>query len=198
METTSQTPVAASSPSAAIWPYQLRSVLGTFIKYAILLLVLLIVLFPIYWMVNTSFKNRLELTTYPPTLFPQDFTWFNYQDAFTNNQIPRYVLNSVIVVSISTFISLVMGTLAGYSLARFPFTPRFKENISFWILSTRMVPPIVTIIPVFLIFKDLHILNSYPGLIIVYTGFTLPFSTWMMRAFVREVPVDLEEAAMVD
>ncbi len=198
MESTSTQTVVPALPVTGIWRYQLRATFGALIKYGLLIFIMLIVLFPIYWMVNTSFKNRLELTTYPPTLFPQDFTWFNYQDAFTNNQIPRYVLNSVIVVSISTFFSLVMGTLAGYSLARFPFTPRFKENISFWILSTRMVPPIVTIIPVFLIFKDLHILNSYPGLIIVYTGFTLPFSTWMMRAFIRDVPADLEEAAMVD
>jgi multiple sugar transport system permease protein len=182
----------------AVWPYKLRALVGTVIKYALLIFIMLVVLFPIYWMVNTSFKTRIELTTYPPTLFPQNFIWSNYQDAFTHSDIPRYVVNSVIVVGVSTFISLILGTLAGYSLARFPFTPRFKENVSFWILSTRMIPPIVTIIPVFLIFKNLHILNSYLGLIIVYTGFTLPFTTWMMRAFVREVPVDLEEAAMVD
>jgi multiple sugar transport system permease protein len=108
------------------------------------------------------------------------------------------MLNSVIVVTSSTAVALVFGSLAGYSLARFPMSPRFRENISFWILSTRMIPPIVTIIPIFLIFKNLHLLNTYLGLGIVYTGFALPFAVWMMRAFIQEVPVDLEEAALVD
>ncbi len=198
MATSSELTAVESYPTPAAWRYKLRAILGTVIKYVLLICIMVVVLFPIYWMVITAFKTRLELTTYPPTLFPQTFVLDNYRDAFTNSEIPRYLLNSVIVVSISTFISVIFGTLAGYSLARFPFTPKFKENISFWILSTRMIPPIVTIIPVFLIFKDLHILNTYQGLIIVYTGFTLPFTTWMMRAFVREVPVDLEEAAMVD
>jgi multiple sugar transport system permease protein len=173
-------------------------IVGTVIKYAILLLIMVIVLFPIYWMVITSFKGRLELTTYPPTLFPQNLILDNYRDAFSGSDIPRYMLNSVIVVGVSTLISLLFGTLAGYSLARFPFTPTFKRQISFWILSTRMIPPIVTIIPIFLIYRNLQLLNTYTGMIIVYVGFTLPFTTWMMRAFVREVPVDLEEAAMVD
>jgi multiple sugar transport system permease protein len=168
-------------------------------KYLVLAFIVITVLFPIYWMVITSFKTRLELTGLTPTLFPHNFTWENYQNAFVGKDFPKYMLNSAVVVVISTGLSLVMGSLAGYSLARFPlFSTKFKENLSFWILSTRMIPPIVTIIPIFLIFKDLKLLNSYLGLIIVYTGFTLPFATWMMRAFIQEVPIDLEEAALVD
>jgi multiple sugar transport system permease protein len=178
--------------------FEWSNIIGTAIKYAVLLLIMVIVLFPIYWMVITSFKGRLELTTYPPTLFPKNIILDNYRDAFSDSDIPRYMLNSVIVVGVSTLISLFFGTLAGYSLARFAFTPTFKRQISFWILSTRMIPPIVTIIPIFLIYRNLQLLNTYAGMIIVYVGFTLPFTTWMMRAFVREVPVDLEEAAMVD
>ncbi len=178
--------------------FEWSNIIGTAIKYAVLLLIMVIVLFPIYWMVITSFKGRLELTTYPPTLFPKNIILDNYRDAFSDSDIPRYMLNSVIVVGVSTLISLFFGTLAGYSLARFALTPTFKRQISFWILSTRMIPPIVTIIPIFLIYRNLQLLNTYAGMIIVYVGFTLPFTTWMMRAFVREVPVDLEEAAMVD
>jgi multiple sugar transport system permease protein len=95
-------------------------------------------------------------------------------------------------------LSLIAGSLAAYGLARFPMSRGFRNNISFWILSTRMVPPIVTIIPIYLLFVNLHWLNSYHALIIVYTGFALPFTTWMMRAFIQELPVDLEEAALVD
>lgn len=174
-----------------------RRVLSVLGKYLLLLLILFVTLFPLYWMVITSFKTRLELTTYPPTLFPQNFILDNYRTAFSSD-IPRYMLNSVIIVSSATLISLVFGTLAGYSLARFPFTPAFKKNASFWILSTRMIPPIVTVIPIFLIFRDLRLLNTHQGLIILYTGFSLPFTTWMMRAFLRDIPVELEESAMVD
>jgi len=198
MATSPETSAVPAYTASAAWRHELRKMIGIAIKYTLLILIMLVVLFPIYWMVITAFKTRLELTTYPPSLFPQTAIWDNFRDAFTNSDIPIYILNSVIVVSGSTFISLLLGTLAGYSLARFPFTPSFKENVSFWIISTRMIPPIVTIIPIYLIFRDLHILNSHLGLVIVYTGFTLPFTTWMMRAFVRDIPVELEEAAMVD
>jgi multiple sugar transport system permease protein len=186
------------TPQVSTPQVALSDILRSALKYLMLLLIVVAVLFPIYWMVITAFKTRLELTSYPPTLFPQTIITDNFKEAFTGSQIPRYMLNSVIIVGISTFISLIFGTLAGYSLARFHFTPKFKRNISFWILSTRMIPPIVTVIPVFLIFRDLSLLNTYTGMIIVYVGFTLPFTTWMMRAFIRDVPVDLEEAAMVD
>lgn len=167
------------------------------LKYGALLLILALILFPIYWMVMTSFKTRLELTS-APTFYPQLFTWENYQKAFQFRDFPRYMLNSAIVVGVSTLISLTLGTMAGYSLARFRFPGRVREDIAFWILSTRMAPPIVAIIPIFLLFRDLRLLNTYTGLVIIYTGFGLPFVTWMMRAFIQEVPAELEEAAMVD
>jgi len=178
--------------------YRLRNILSSLIKYLTLAVILVIVLFPIYWMVVTGFKTRLELTGTRPTWFPQIFTLENYFKAFGGRSFPQYMLNSIVVVSISTVLSLIAGSLAAYALARFPMSRGFRNNVSFWILSTRMVPPIVTIIPIYLLFVNLHWLNSYRALIIVYTGFALPFTTWMMRAFIQEVPVDLEEAALVD
>jgi multiple sugar transport system permease protein len=178
--------------------YRLKEILLAVLKYLTLAIIVIIVLFPIYWMVITAFKTRLELTGTVPTLFPQIFTWQNYRNAFQDRGFPRYMLNSAIVVSVATIISLFAGSLAGYSLARFPFSKNFRSNMSFWILSTRMIPPIVTIIPIFLTYKALHLLNTYTGLIIIYTGFALPFATWMMQTFIQDVPVDLEEAAMVD
>jgi multiple sugar transport system permease protein len=178
--------------------FRVRQVMATLLRYIVIALILGVVLFPIYWMVITSFKVRLELTSNPPTFFPNTFTLENYQKAFAFSGFPRYMLNSAVVVIAATLISLVLGSLAGYSLARFSFRGRFRENVSFWILSTRMIPPIVAIIPIFLLFRDLQLLNSYPGLIIVYIGTSLPFVIWMMSTFISEVPVDLEEAAMID
>jgi multiple sugar transport system permease protein len=168
------------------------------LRYLVLLGIVIVILFPIYWMVITSFKTRLELTLPTPTFWPQQFTWENYVNAFARREFPRYVLNSAVVVGISTLLALVLGSLAGYALARFQFPGNLRENLAFWILSTRMIPPIVTIIPIFLVFRNLHLLNTYLGLTIVYTGFSLPFVTWMMRAFIAEVPVELEEAALID
>lgn len=168
------------------------------LKYVVIVGVVIVVLFPIYWMVITSFKTRLELTATTPTFWPQTFTWENYVKAFAQREFPRYMLNSVIVVGVSTLLSLIIGSLAGYALARFRFPGNLRQHLAFWILSTRMIPPIVTIIPIFLVFRNLQLLNTHLGLIIVYTGFSLPFVTWMMRAFIADVPVDLEEAAMVD
>jgi multiple sugar transport system permease protein len=95
-----------------------------------------------------------------PSFYPHLFTWENYQKAFQFRNFPRYMLNSAIVVVVSTLISLTLGTLAGYSLARFRFPGKLREGFAFWILSTRMVPPIVSIIPIFLLFRYLQLLNT--------------------------------------
>ena len=105
-------PTATGYSLAPAWTYEVRAILGTILKYLVLVVIMLIALFPIYWMVITAFKSRLELTTYPPTLFPANPIWDNFHDAFTTGDIPRYILNSVAVVSISTFISMLFGTLA--------------------------------------------------------------------------------------
>ena len=107
-------------------------------------------------------------------------------------------LNSVIVSTCSTLIALVLGLPAAYGLARFPWPRDWSRSISFWILSNRMLPPIVTIIPLFLMLREVHLLNSLTGLMLVDVAFNLPFVVWMMRGFVEELPREIEEAAMLD
>jgi multiple sugar transport system permease protein len=110
----------------------------------------------------------------------------------------KYALNSLVIAVSTTVISVVLGTLAGYALARFHYPGRWRHQISFWILSTRMMPPIVTIIPLYLAFNYLNMLNTKPAVVIAYTAFNLPFATWMMKSYFQDLPVELEEAAMVD
>jgi multiple sugar transport system permease protein len=168
------------------------------VKYVILAAIVAVIMFPIYWMVTTSFKVKLELITYPPTLWPEVFTWENYRFALRGRDFATFVRNSVIVVSAGTALAVVVGALAGYSLARLPMSRRFRNNAAFFILSTRMTPAMVAIVPFFTLYKNLGWLNTLHGLIVAYTCAALPFAVWMMQSFIQEIPPDLEEAAMVD
>jgi len=168
------------------------------LRQMILIAALIAFLFPIYYMVSSSFKTRLELFQEPPTVFPAKISVDGYIDLFANRQFGRALFNSLFIVAVSVTISIAVGTLAAYSLARFRLPWKLNSLLAFWILSTRMLPPIVTIVPVYQIISSLHLLNTYTGLIIVYVAFSLPFAVWMMRSFIVEIPPEMEEAALVD
>lgn len=195
-DTRSVMPVSSTSPTAHLKPFSVRSKRA--LRHAILIAAMLAFLFPIYYMVTSSIKTNLELFQNPPTLIPQRPTLDSYHDLFANRQFGRAMLNSLIIVSISVTLSVAIGTLAAYSLARFRLPWNLNAVLAFWILSTRMLPPIVTIVPVYQIINSLRLVNTYTALIIVYVAFSLPFAIWMMRSFIAEIPVDLEEAALVD
>jgi multiple sugar transport system permease protein len=161
-------------------------------------LALLITLFPIYWIAANSFKYDIDIFSVPPQWVPANPTLKHYDAAFVQRPFLTYALNSLIVAVSTTIVSVVFGTLAGYALARFQYPGKWRYQISFWILSTRMMPPIVTIIPLYIAFNYLGMLNTKPAVIVAYTAFNLPFATWMMKSYFQDLPVELEEAAMVD
>ncbi len=154
-------------------------------------------LVPVYWMINTSLKTQVEVFASPPTLYPQKAVLENYVSLFTRRNLGAYLLNSVIIVAGSVSLAMAMGSLAAYALARFHLG-HLQERISFWVLATRMIPAVAIVVPIFLMLQYLGLINKYPGLILVYTAMNLPFVVWMMRSFFQEIPVDLEEAALVD
>ncbi len=159
---------------------------------------LLFSLAPIYWMLTISLKHEVDQFAAPPRWFSFAPTLEHYQDAFFARSFGQYLITSAIVAVFSTFCALTIGTLAAYALARFKMPYRLDRKLALWILSTRMFPPIVTVIPLFLMMRDLQLLNTRTSLVILYTGFNLPFVVWMMRGFFVEVPRELEEAALVD
>ncbi len=167
------------------------------LRLALLALALVITLLPVYWMAITSLKTQVEVFASPPTFVPQRPTSENYVSLFANRNMGAYLLNSLIVVGASVLLALVVGSLAAYALARFRMG-RLNDRLSFWVLAPRMIPPIAIVVPIFLILQQVGLLNKHLGLILVYTAFNLPFVVWMMRSFFQEVPIDLEEAAMVD
>ncbi len=153
---------------------------------------------PIYWMVTIALKREIDQFASPPLWFDFAPTWEHFHDAFFVRSFGREMANSAVIAGGSTLAALLLGVPAAYGLARLHWPGSLGERVGFWILSTRMLPPIVTIVPLFLMMRELRLLNSLLGLALVYTAFNLPFVVWMMRGFFDEIPRELEEAAMVD
>lgn len=168
------------------------------VAYATIAVALVVTLFPVYWIAANSFKLDIDIFAVPPEWFPFNPTLKHYDAAFVQRPFLLYAINSFIIAIASTLVSLVFGTLAGYALARFRYPGQWRYQISFWILSTRMMPPIVTIIPLYIAFNYLDMLNTKTAVAIAYTAFNLPFATWMMKSYFQDLPVELEEAAIVD
>jgi multiple sugar transport system permease protein len=170
----------------------------TFLRYGLATLALAATLAPIYWLITISLKREIDQFAYPPLWVNFSPTASHYTDLFRTGSASHYFWNSVVVAALSTICSLLAGVPAAYALARFPWPHRWADGISFWILSTRMLPPIVTVVPLFLMLRELRLINSLAGLGLIYTAFNLPFVIWMMRGFFEEVPKELEEAALLD
>ena len=168
------------------------------LRYVALVAALLFALAPVYWMLTISLKTEVDQFASPPPWFVFAPTLQHYYDAFVTRAFGQYLLTSAVVAIASTACALVIGTAAAYGLARFQLPWRLNRRLSLWILSTRMFPAIVTAVPLFLMMRDLRLLNTRASLIIVYTAFNLPFVVWMMHGFFADLPRDLEEAALVD
>jgi multiple sugar transport system permease protein len=164
--------------------------------YAFVVIFLLWTIIPIIWMVLASFRTQANMLSMPPKLFvPFDTSSYRYM-FFGGGGFGNYLLNSVIASGGSTLISLGFGSLGGYALARVNW--KRKSDLSFWIISTRMAPIAAVIIPLYMTFRELGLLDSLLGLIVAYCTFNLPFAIWIMQAFFRDLPKDLEESAKVD
>ena len=161
-----------------------------------LLLFALYVLAPFAWMLSISFKPTEEVFARTLTLLPREPTLANYRTIFDFIPYPRYFANSVIVAVVSTSVSLVIASLAGYSFSRFRFCGR--QALAFLMLATQMFPLVTGIIPLYLVFSRLGLINTLWCLYIVYLAFELPFCVWMLKGFFDAIPIDIEEAAIID
>lgn len=167
-------------------------------KYALSIAAVIAAVVPVYWMLTISLKTEVDQFASPPKWFAFTPTLAHYYDAFSTRSFGKYLITSAIVATLSTACAMVLGTLAAYGLSRFRLRGQLDRRLSLWILSTRMFPPIVTAVPLFLMMRDLRLINTITSLVIVYTALNLPFVVWMMRGFFKELPRELEEAAMVD
>jgi multiple sugar transport system permease protein len=176
--------------------------IGTGARVVFILLYLGFLLLPLYWVAVTSFKPQEDLLTDPPTWWPHHPTGLHYTTALNAFRGRQGIENSLVIAFSTTALAIVIGTAAAYSMARFRTG---GKHLAFWFLSQRIMPPIAIIIPVFLLYAryteqwiGVSLVDTKLGLILLYTVFALPFTVWMMFAYFRQMPVDLEEAALVD
>ncbi|MFU8817822.1 MAG: carbohydrate ABC transporter permease, partial [Pseudomonadales bacterium] len=156
----------------------------------------LVSLFPFAWMLISSFKELRELYTVPPTWWPDRPTLANYVKVLTASNIPRYFLNSMIISFGATALALAVAIFSAYGFARFRFRGRGPLQTS--VLASQMLPTAVIIVPLFVVLRNLGLLNTHLGLILVYLILTLPLCVYMLTGYFRTIPVELDEAAIID
>jgi len=180
---------------------------GDYIRLIVVILITIIMLFPIYWMVMTALKPMDEWLKYPPVWFSLKPTLNNFKSLMGFADAARSVmkegatnaswafLKGFYICTSATILSIVSGTLAAYSISRYRIGGNF---LPLFILSARMFPPIAVALPLIVMYSTINAVDTYWGLIVAYTGFTLPFSVWMMKSFIDEVPRELEEAGIME
>jgi multiple sugar transport system permease protein len=175
----------------------LRERLGAIFVYLTLGLAILLALFPFWWMLVTSLKRPVDIFS-RVALWPQQITFGNYERLFSEFHFGPFLLNSIVIVAASVGISLVIGTLAAYALARFRLRFGVRPMTLYLVLLVRMLPGILLCIPLYIALAKWGLLNTRLGLILIYAGLNTSFVVWMMQSFLEEIPRDIEEAAMVD
>jgi multiple sugar transport system permease protein len=163
-------------------------------RYAAAILLTIFFVFPVYWLFIISFKTPDEIFAYPPVWYPKSIQFANYRVLFKDGDAET-VWNSLVLAGVSTVIAMALGTICAYSLVRFKTG---GENLAVWIISQRMMPPIAIVFPIFLLYVFFGWVDSFHGLIILYTAFSLPYVIWMMRGYIEDLPLELEESALVD
>jgi multiple sugar transport system permease protein len=154
-------------------------------------------LFPMYWMLATAVRPTAEVFAVPLSFWPAQVTLQNFVNITQGTSpIGRFFLNSLITASVTAFLTVIVALPAGYAFARLRF--RLSGTLFVVFLVTQMIPLVLLILPIYDVFLRLRLLDSYLGLVIAYTAFTVPFGVWMMWGFCLSVPQEIEEAAMVD
>jgi len=159
--------------------------------------ILILSLFPIYWIIITSLKTPVENILPVPSLFPKKVTLENYQKILSGGSL-RYLWNSIFVTAASTLLSLTLAFLAAYALVRHKFPVKFNVIFLVWIILAKMLPPVVLAVPLFDMFSKLKLINNLGGLVLVFQVYTLPYCIWMLFGFVKSLPLEFEEAAEID
>ncbi len=172
------------------------------VEVVLLTLFAVAMLFPVLWILETSIKENRDVFAVPAKIFAFDVTLDHFKDVFVarggegRSGLSVSFLNSVVVAGASTLLATLLGVPAAWAYSR--FTLKAKKDQLFFILSTRFMPPVVVVIPIFLMYRELGLINSKLGLILIYAAFNVPFTIWMMKGFVDEVPAEYEDAAMLD
>jgi len=176
-------------------PLKTRKYVGRLPAFVVLGGILVFTLIPLFWTISTSLKLPPDISTVPPEWLPRRVTIINYMRAI-GTRLPGYFVNSLIVSFGSVIAILVMATPAGYAAARLDFPG--KRIILFLLLISMMVPGVVIIVPLYVLLVETAMINTFRGLILVYSAWRVPFALWILRGFFEGIAKDLEDAAMID
>lgn len=175
---------------------RLSARLGRALLYLGVLALVAQAVLPLLWMLSTSLKPPREVLATPPTLIPGAPTLENFARLLSQTAFVSYFLNSVTVAGLTVLLTMAVGSAGAYSLTRFAFPGR--ESIARLILCTYMFAPIMIVVPIYILARRAGIVDTHTALVLSYSSFCLPFSLWLLRAFFQSIPLDLEEAALVD
>lgn len=187
--------------SKARLKFSLKTRLGNIGTYLLWTFMTLFTLGPIYWMFSVSSRSPVQVFD-KPTLFIESFYWENYLNVFNDRVVRNYLINSLVVSTTNAVLVTILGFLAAYAMTRFKLPG--SNNIFFWTITNRMGPPAAFILPFFLIMTQVAVVGDWMlfdtrlGLILVYTLFNLPFAIWLLKGILEGIPVELDEAALVD
>ncbi len=173
-----------------------KRIIGKIILYVFILLFLILILLPFIWQFLTSIKQMDEISAIPAQWFPKKINLQFYINVFTKHSFGHYLLNSAVVASVATLLSIMVGASAAYALSRLRF--RFKKPLLLLIIGISMFPTIATLSPLYMFLKTTRLLNNYAGLILTYMTFSLPMGIWLMSNFFGQLPKGFEEAAAID
>jgi multiple sugar transport system permease protein len=172
-----------------------RPGVGDVLAYVYLIVFSIFILFPIFWIITNAFKDPRDILNYPPVWIPRNFTLVNFDTAIGRFNGLAALKNSLLAAGGSTILALTVGTLAAYSMARFNTGGR---HLSFWLLTQKLIPAVSFIFPTFVLFKAINWVDTVQALILLYTVAALPFTIWMLRGYIVEIPVEIEDSALVD
>jgi multiple sugar transport system permease protein len=166
------------------------------LAYGVGTLSTLALILPLFWVLTTSVRPISEVTSSPPIVWPQELTFSAYTEFWDAAPFMRYTLNSVIISLSTALISLAFSICAAYAFARFRF--KGATFILMLVVMSQMLPGSSILIPLFQVIRSLELLDTHAGMVLIYTGFAIPFCTWLLHGYFRAIPVELEQAAMID
>jgi ABC-type glycerol-3-phosphate transport system permease component len=168
------------------------------VAFVVLAIAGVLYLFPLYWLIATALKTKAELFADHPTLVPQRPTLEAFRIVLIDQGFVALLVNSIIVCTATMILSVALAFAIAYPITRLQVSRRIRTNVLNWALSLRFLPPIAVVVPYFGIIRFLGLYDQLPALILVYTLFNLPFALWMLKGFLAEIPLEVEEAAFVD
>jgi multiple sugar transport system permease protein len=186
----------ASTVTTSHKPFRWGRMFGRFLLYATVMLVAFITIFPIYWMLVSTFQPNEYTLHYPPPLIPQEITVYQFAELFANHPIARWLRNSFLIASMAMLLCTALTVLGAYALSSLRWKGR--STFGLFLLITQMLPEILIVIPLYIIYRRLDLLDSLPALALVNTAFALPICIWILKGVFDTVPTEVLDAAVVD